>query len=197
MIQAFSRHSVNHELQSGSGAWHPGENFSSVSQFPEPGIRCPVIIGEVTAEKVGVVRAGCRTFTVRKWNAAGRGIPQRAWRGTGVNAKPSILPRLTNMRSVVVMGDERTYDYASSTACWLIRVDFMTAEAANIPFEVLQRVMSRIINEVKGVNRCFMILPVSRLGAISSRIARSPGIPNLDKGLLRDFFFCSCYLFCY
>ena len=61
---------------------------------------------------------------------------------------------LTNMRSVGVMGDERTYDYAVALRA-VNTVDFMTAEAANIPFEVLQRVMSRIINEVKGVNRCF------------------------------------------
>ena len=61
---------------------------------------------------------------------------------------------LTNMRSVGVMGDERTYDYAVALRA-VNTVDFMTAEAANIPFEVLQKVMSRIINEVKGVNRCF------------------------------------------
>ena len=58
------------------------------------------------------------------------------------------------VRSVGVMGDERTYDYAVALRA-VNTVDFMTAEAANIPFEVLQRVMSRIINEVKGVNRCF------------------------------------------
>ena len=56
------------------------------------------------------------------------------------------------MRSVGVMGDERTYDYAVVLRA-VETVDFMTAEASEIPFEVLQRVMSRIINEVKGVNR--------------------------------------------
>ena len=61
---------------------------------------------------------------------------------------------LTNMRSVGVMGDERTYDYA--VALRAVRtVDFMTAEAAEIPYEVLNKVMSRIINEVRGVNRVF------------------------------------------
>ena len=50
------------------------------------------------------------------------------------------------------MGDERTYDYAVVLRA-VETVDFMTAEASEIPFEVLQRVMSRIINEVKGVNR--------------------------------------------
>ena len=61
---------------------------------------------------------------------------------------------LTNMRSVGVMGDERTYDYAIALRA-VRTIDFMTAEAANIPFEVLQTVMSRIINEVRGVNRVF------------------------------------------
>ena len=61
---------------------------------------------------------------------------------------------LTNMRSVGVMGDERTYDYAIALRA-VETIDFMTATASNIPFDVLQKVMSRIINEVKGVNRCF------------------------------------------
>ena len=59
---------------------------------------------------------------------------------------------LTNMRSVGVMGDERTYDYAVALRA-VTTSDFMTAEAAEIPFEVLQKVMTRVINEVKGVNR--------------------------------------------
>ena len=59
---------------------------------------------------------------------------------------------LTNLQSVGVMGDERTYDYAVVLRA-VETIDFMTAEASQIPFEVLQRVMSRIINEVKGVNR--------------------------------------------
>ena len=72
---------------------------------------------------------------------------------------------LTNMRSVGVMGDERTYDYA--VALRAVRtVDFMTAESAEIPFEVLQKVMSRIINEVKGVNRVFYDLTSKPPGTI-------------------------------
>ena len=59
---------------------------------------------------------------------------------------------LTNMRSVGVMGDERTYDYAVALRA-VKTVDFMTAESAEIPWAVLQGVMNRIINEVKGVNR--------------------------------------------
>ena len=59
---------------------------------------------------------------------------------------------LTNMRSVGVMGDERTYDYAVALRA-VTTTDFMTAECADIPFEVLQKVMNRIVNEVKGINR--------------------------------------------
>ena len=56
------------------------------------------------------------------------------------------------MRSVGVMGDERTYDYAIALRA-VNTVDFMTAEAAQIPYDVLNTVMNRIINEVRGVNR--------------------------------------------
>ena len=59
---------------------------------------------------------------------------------------------LTNMRSVGVMGDERTYDYAVALRA-VNTIDFMTAEAAEIPWEVLGRAANRIVNEVKNVNR--------------------------------------------
>ena len=72
---------------------------------------------------------------------------------------------LTNMRSVGVMGDERTYDYAVALRA-VNTVDFMTAETAEIPFEVLARVMNRIINEVKGINRVFYDLTSKPPGTI-------------------------------
>ena len=59
---------------------------------------------------------------------------------------------LTNMRCVGVMGDERTYDYAVVLR-GVITSDFMTAESAQSPWEVLEKVTTRIVNEVKGVNR--------------------------------------------
>ena len=59
---------------------------------------------------------------------------------------------LTNMRSVGVMGDERTYDYAICLRA-VKTIDFMTAESAEIPWPLLQKVTSRIINEVRHVNR--------------------------------------------
>ena len=84
--------------------------------------------------------------------------------------EPSWMPNqyfaaLTNMRSVGVMGDERTYDYAVALRA-VTTVDFMTAEAAEIPYDVLNKVMSRIINEVKGVNRVFYDLTSKPPGTI-------------------------------
>ena len=86
------------------------------------------------------------------------------------NEAPSWMPNqyfaaLTNMRSVGVMGDERTYDYAVALRA-VNTIDFMTAESAQIPFEVLQTVMSRIINEVRGVNRVFYDLTSKPPGTI-------------------------------
>ena len=83
---------------------------------------------------------------------------------------PSWMPNqyfaaLTNMRSVGVMGDERTYDYAVALRA-VNTVDFMTAESAEIPFAVLQTVMSKIINEVRGVNRVFYDLTSKPPGTI-------------------------------
>ena len=59
---------------------------------------------------------------------------------------------LTNMRSVGVMGDERTYDYAIALRA-VTTTDFMTAESAQIPWEVIGKTTSRIVNEVKHINR--------------------------------------------
>ena len=83
---------------------------------------------------------------------------------------PSWMPNqyfaaLTNMRSVGVMGDERTYDYAVALRA-VNTVDFMTAESAEIPYAVLNKVMNRIINEVKGVNRVFYDLTSKPPGTI-------------------------------
>ena len=72
---------------------------------------------------------------------------------------------LTNMRSVGVMGDFRTYDYAVALRA-VKTIDFMTAESAEIPYAVLNKVMNRIINEVKGVNRVFYDLTSKPPGTI-------------------------------
>lgn len=107
--------------------------------FPGPGLGIR-IIGEVTADKVRIVQDA--DFIYRE-EIAKAGLD----RSIG-----QYFAALTNMRSVGVMGDERTYDHAIALRA-VNTIDFMTAEAAQIPYEVLNKVMSRIINEVRGVNR--------------------------------------------
>ena len=70
----------------------------------------------------------------------------------GVKDLAQYFAALTNMRSVGVMGDGRTYDYAVALRA-VLTSDFMTAKAAQIPWEVLNAAANRIVNEVKGVNR--------------------------------------------
>lgn len=107
--------------------------------FPGPGLGIR-IIGEVTEEKVKIVQDADAIYREEISNAGlDRSIGQ-------------YFAALTNMRSVGVMGDERTYDYAVVLRA-VNTIDFMTAEAASIPYEVLQKVTSRIINEVGHVNR--------------------------------------------
>ena len=120
--------------------------------FPGPGLGIR-IIGEVTADKVRIVQDADAIYREEIANAGlDRTIGQ-------------YFAALTNMRSVGVMGDERTYDYAVALRA-VNTVDFMTAEAAEIPYEVLNKVMSRIINEVRGVNRVFYDLTSKPPGTI-------------------------------
>lgn len=107
--------------------------------FPGPGLGIR-IIGEVTAEKVRIVQDADAIYREEIANA-------------GLSSEINqYFAALTNMRSVGVMGDERTYDYAIALRA-MKTVDFMTAESAPIPYEVLNKVSSRIINEVGHVNR--------------------------------------------
>ncbi len=107
--------------------------------FPGPGLGIR-IIGEVTAEKVRIVQDADAIY---REEIAKAGVDK----GLG-----QYFAALTNMRSVGVMGDERTYDYAVALRA-VTTSDFMTAESAQIPWEVLGKVAGRIVNEVKGVNR--------------------------------------------
>ncbi len=107
--------------------------------FPGPGLGIR-IIGEVTAEKVKIVQDADAIYREEIANA---GLDKEIGQ---------YFAALTNMRSVGVMGDERTYDYAIALR-GVNTIDFMTAESAQIPWEVLQKVTSRIINEVSHVNR--------------------------------------------
>ncbi len=120
--------------------------------FPGPGLGVR-IIGDITADKVRIVQDADAIYREEVEKAGlSRSIGQ-------------YFAALTNMRSVGVMGDERTYDYAIALRA-VNTIDFMTAEAADISFEVLQTVMSRIINEVRGVNRVFYDLTSKPPGTI-------------------------------
>ena len=115
------------------------EYLVSRQPFPGPGLGIR-IIGEVTAEKVRIVQDADAIYREEIANAGlDRSVGQ-------------YFAALTNMRSVGVMGDERTYDYAIALRA-VKTSDFMTAEAAQIPWDVLNTVTNRIVNEVKGVNR--------------------------------------------
>lgn len=120
--------------------------------FPGPGLGIR-IIGEVTAEKVRIVQDADAIY---REEIAKAGLDKSIGQ---------YFAALTNMRSVGVMGDERTYDYAVALRA-VNTIDFMTAETAEIPFGVLQTVMSRIINEVRGVNRVLYDLTSKPPGTI-------------------------------
>lgn len=107
--------------------------------FPGPGLAIR-IIGEVNADKVKIVQDADAIYREEIGKA-------------GLDKEISqYFAALTNMRSVGVMGDFRTYDYAIALRA-VKTSDFMTAEAYDIPWEVLQRIMNRIVNEVDHVNR--------------------------------------------
>ncbi|MBQ8803833.1 MAG: glutamine-hydrolyzing GMP synthase [Tyzzerella sp.] len=107
--------------------------------FPGPGLGVR-IVGEVTEEKVKIVQDADAIYREEIVKAGLSGeIGQ-------------YFAALTNMKSVGCMGDERTYDYAVALRA-VTTVDFMTAEAARVPWEVLEKVMNRIVNEVEHVNR--------------------------------------------
>ena len=107
--------------------------------FPGPGLGIR-IIGEVTAEKVQMVQDA---DAIWREEIAKAGIDREIGQ---------YFAALTNMQSVGVMGDERTYDYAIALRA-VTTTDFMTAESAEMPWEVIGRTTSRIVNEVKHVNR--------------------------------------------
>ncbi len=107
--------------------------------FPGPGLGVR-IIGDITPEKVRIVQDADAIYREEIDKA---GIARNLGQ---------YFAALTNMRSVGCMGDERTYDYAIALRA-VLTSDFMTAESAELPWEVLSKVTSRIVNEVKGVNR--------------------------------------------
>ena len=107
--------------------------------FPGPGLAIR-IIGEVTKQKADMLREA--DYIMRR---------ELAQSGEDRNLN-QFFAVLTNMRTVGVMGDGRTYDYTLALRA-ITTTDFMTADFARIPYETLNRISVRIVNEVKGINR--------------------------------------------
>lgn len=114
-------------------------NIVNRQPFPGPGLAIR-IIGSITKKKVAILQDADAIFREEIANA---GLDKEIWQYFAV---------LTGMRSVGVMGDERTYDYTLALRA-VTSVDGMTADWAKIPYDVLATVSSRIVNEVKGINR--------------------------------------------
>lgn len=113
--------------------------------FPGPGLAIR-IIGEVTAEKLEILREA-DAIVVEEVKRAG--LYRELWQSF------AILP---DIKTVGVMGDERTYAYPIVVRA-VTSEDAMTADWARLPYEVLERISSRVINEVRGVNR--VVLDIS------------------------------------
>ena len=107
--------------------------------FPGPGLAIR-IIGDITDDKLEILKDADYIF---REEIAKAGLERSIHQYFAV---------LTNMRSVGVMGDSRTYDYTVALR-GVTTTDFMTADFAKIPYEVLEIAASRIVNEVKNVNR--------------------------------------------
>ena len=107
--------------------------------FPGPGLAVR-IIGEVTAEKLEILRAADRIVVAEMKSAD---LYREIWQGFAV---------LTDVKSVGVMGDYRTYGYLVAVRA-VTSEDAMTADWARIPYDILARISNRIVNEVRGVNR--------------------------------------------
>ncbi|MEF9922349.1 MAG: glutamine-hydrolyzing GMP synthase [Anaerovoracaceae bacterium] len=120
--------------------------------FPGPGLGIR-IIGDITAEKVKIVQEADAIYREEIIKA---GLDKE------IN---QYFAALTNLRSVGVMGDFRTYDYAIALRA-VTTTDFMTAESANIPYDVLGVITTRIVNEVEHVNRVFYDLTGKPPGTI-------------------------------
>ncbi|MGN0655702.1 MAG: glutamine-hydrolyzing GMP synthase [Ruminiclostridium sp.] len=112
--------------------------------FPGPGLAIR-IIGEITRDKLKTLQDADYIF---REEIAKAGLDR------SINQYFAVL---TNMRSVGVMGDDRTYDYTLALR-GVTTTDFMTADFARIPYDVLERASVRIVNEVKNINRiCYDI----------------------------------------
>lgn len=107
--------------------------------FPGPGLAVRVI-GDITKDKLDTLRDADYIFREEIKNA---GLHK------SINQYFAVL---TNLKSVGVMGDERTYDYTLALR-GVVTTDFMTAQWAKIPLAILDKISTRIVNEVKNINR--------------------------------------------
>ena len=115
------------------------ENMVERQPFPGPGLAIRVI-GEVTRERLDILR---KADTIVQQELRDAGWYRKIWQGFAV-----LLP----LKTVGVMGDGRTYEHVIALRC-VDSVDAMTADWARLPYDLLERISRRIINEVKGVNR--------------------------------------------
>ena len=115
------------------------ENLVYRQPFPGPGLAIR-IIGNITEDKLNILKEADSIFREEIANA---GLHKT------INQYFAVL---TNLKSVGVMGDERTYDYTIALRA-VETTDFMTGVWSKIPYEVLEKVSSRIVNEVEHVNR--------------------------------------------
>lgn len=110
--------------------------------FPGPGLAIR-IIGDITEEKLEIVR---KSDAILREEIVSAGLDKEIWQ---------YFTALTNMKSVGVMGDGRTYNYAIAIRA-VTSIDGMTADWARIPYDVLDKISRRIVNEVAGVNRVLL-----------------------------------------
>jgi len=115
------------------------EEFVVRQPFPGPGLAVR-ILGEITAERLNLLR---RADAVVAEEIKRDGFYAKLWQSFAV-----LLP----VQSVGVMGDERTYEYTAAVRAVESR-DGMTADWARLPHDLLARISSRIVNEIRGINR--------------------------------------------
>ncbi len=115
------------------------ENIISRQPFPGPGLAVR-IIGEITRERLELLREADKRVIEEISKA---GLYEQIWQSFAV-----LLP----IKTVGIMGDERTYENVAALRC-VSSFDGMTADWVKLPYEVMEKISNRIINEVKGINR--------------------------------------------
>ena len=128
-------------MKSGASAatWRCRHEILERQPFPGPGLAVR-ILGEVTPERVALLQEA-DDIVVREIKAAG--LYQQIWQSFAV-----LLP----VKSVGVMGDQRTYAYTCAIRA-VHSEDGMTADWVPLPYDLLKKISSRIVNEIRGINR--------------------------------------------